>query len=124
MPDSPVIQPAEEKDLPAILDLTHRAYARNVGLGFRYTGAFESMEALSQAWREGKVFKLQADGRIRGTIRLTNQPEGWLDVWRLCIEPESQRRGLGSLLLRFTEDEARRRGLPRLRLNTAKPYTE
>ncbi len=117
-----MIELAREPDLPAILELTHRAYAENVARGFEFTGASEPLEALVQAWREAKVYKLVHDGVIAGTVRLTPH-EDRLDVWRLCVDPSSQRRGLGSALLRFAEEEAARLGLPRVRLDTAKPFT-
>ena len=123
MAASPAILPAEERDLPAILDLIHRAYAANVAMGFRYSGATETFDSLAQAWREDKVYKLVADGAIAGTIRLTPH-DGYLGVWRLCVDPALQRRGLGTALLRFAEEEAARLGLARVRLDTAKPFRD
>lgn len=124
MGDAPTIAAAQEADLPELLALTHRAYARNVELGYRYTGATDPIEGLEKAWREGKVYKFVAAGRIAGSVRLTDHPEGFLEVWRLCVEPAFQRRGFGQALLRFAEEEARRRGFRRVRLDTAKPFRD
>lgn len=121
---APVILPARDTDLQAILELVHRAYAGNVELGYQYVGATEPMESLVNAQREGKVYKLVVGDRIAGTIRLSSHAEGYLQVWRLCVDPGFQGRGLGAALLRFAEAEAHRRGLARVRLDTAKPFKE
>ena len=118
------IEPAEEKDLPEILELTHRAYARNLALGFRYSGASEPMESLRQSWLKERVYKLVLSCKIVGSVRLVDLPENCLEVKRLCVDPAFQERGLGKKLLSFAEEDARRRGFPRVRLDTAKPFTE
>jgi len=120
----PRVLRAEELDLPEILALTHRAYARNVDLGFRYTGATEPMESLRQSWLKERVYKLVLGRRIVGSVRLVNVMENCLEVKRLCVEPACQRQGFGKQLLRFAEEEARKRGCSRLRLDTAKPFGE
>ncbi len=121
----PHIEPAEEKDLPEILELVHRAYARNAAMGFHFLGAREGRESLWQDWKAGQVYKLTAEGAIVGTIRLASHAsEGFLQVFRLCVDPAGQRRGFGSSLLRFAEAEARRRSLRRVRLDTAKRMTD
>lgn len=113
---------AAEADLPAILELTHAAYAQNVVLGFRFSGASEAMESLRESWRKERVYKLVLGGRIVGSVRLVDLPRKVLEVKRLCVHPEFQKRGLGKRLLRFAEEEARRRGCERVRLDTAKPF--
>jgi len=121
----PQIGPAEEKDLPEILRLVHQAYARNAAMGFHYAGARESPASLRHDWKEGHVYKLTAEGAIVGAIRLASrQPEGFLQVWRICVDPRVQRRGYGRSLLRFAEAEARRRSLRSIRLDTAKSYPD
>jgi len=108
----PSVQAAMESDLPEILALTHRAYARNVELSFRYTGASEPMESLRQSWQRERVYKLVFRQRVVGSIRLINLPEGCLEVKRLCAEPDFQRQAsangyCGSLRQRPGREDAR-----------------
>src|SRR5436190_654347 len=121
----PRIERADDRDLPEILRLVHRAYARNESLGFQFVGVSERPESLFVDWAAGHVFKLVDADAIAGSIRMASRhPEGRLDVWRLCVDPPLQRRGFGGRLLRFAEAEARRRSLGRIRLDTAKPFVE
>jgi len=120
----PRVLRADESDLDQILALTHRAYARNVALGFRYTGATESMDSLRHSWERERVYKLVFAHEIVGSVRLIDVDEKCLEVKRLCVDPAYQKRGLGSKLLRFAEEEARGRGFSRVRLDTAKPFRE
>jgi len=121
----PRIEPAEEQDLGRILQLVHRAYAHNAALGFHFVGATESPESLREDWTAGHVYTLRTEGGLAGTIRIAGQPqEGFLQIWRLCVDPDVWRRGLGGRLLRFAESEARKRSLRSVRLDTAKPFVE
>ena len=66
----PQVLPVEERDLDEVLALTHRAYSRNVALGFRYTGASEPMESLRHSWAKERIYKLVLNREIVGTVRL------------------------------------------------------
>ncbi len=115
----PEIVPAAQLDLPAIRDLTRRAYGENVPMGFRFVAVRQTMNGLLRDWRQGILWKALLDGALAGTIRLTPRPQGWLYVNRLCVDPPLQGRGLGARLMAFAEGEARRRGLLSVRLDTA-----
>lgn len=115
----PEIVPATELDLPAIRDLTRRAYGGNVPLGFRFVASRQTTGGLLRDWRMGNLWKALVDGSLAGTIRLTPRPQGWLYVNRLCVDPPLQRNGLGRHLMDFAESEARRRGMFSVRLDTA-----
>ena len=59
--------------------------------------------------------------KILGYAILRGLEEGWKDKCiGICIEPDEQRRGYAEILCRFLELVAKRRGLRRLRLHTAR----
>jgi tRNA threonylcarbamoyladenosine biosynthesis protein TsaE len=118
------ILPALREDLDAILSLVHRSFARNGALGYKFWGVDEPMETLERDFVRGAVFKGMDADRMVASIRLHEKVPGKLYVNRLCVDPEAQTGGIGSEMMRFAEDEARRRGCACVALDTAKPFTE
>ncbi len=53
-----------------------------------------------------------------GCAFLRPEPPDYLYIGKLAIAPQAQGKGIGSLFLALAIDEARARGLPRLRLET------
>jgi len=115
---------AEAGDLEPLLSLTHRAYAANKALGFNFYGTRETMDDMREVFGAKALWKLVENGRLIGTTRLQEYPDqpGVLYVNRMCVEPAEQKRGLGKRLMDFAEDEAVRRGLRAVRLDTAKLF--
>jgi N-acetylglutamate synthase-like GNAT family acetyltransferase len=73
------------------------------------------------AVRERDVWVLDSDGEVIGVIELTPRDDHlWIE--NVAIAPERQGLGLGRRLLAHAEDEARRLGLPELRLLTNERY--
>jgi GNAT superfamily N-acetyltransferase len=69
------------------------------------------------------VWVAEEDGRVVGFAVLVEQDDHLLlDV--LAVGPDAQGRGIGTLLLRLTDDEARRLGHTEVRLFTNAPMTE
>ncbi|WP_439598907.1 GNAT family N-acetyltransferase [Falsiroseomonas sp.] len=65
----------------------------------------------------GRAFVLEKDGALAGLIVLMDFPDHlWID--NVAVEPALKGQGLGRVLMDFAEAEARRRGLPELRLLT------
>nr|WP_280864990.1 GNAT family N-acetyltransferase [Falsiroseomonas frigidaquae] len=65
----------------------------------------------------GQAFALEQDGALAGLIVLVDFPTHlWID--NVAVEPALKGQGLGRALMGFAETEARRRGLPELRLLT------
>jgi GNAT superfamily N-acetyltransferase len=68
------------------------------------------------------VWVLDADP-VPGMIILIAHPDHmWVE--NVAVDPQQQRRGLGTVLLAFAEEEARRRGLNEMRLLTSVKMTE
>nr|WP_281419552.1 GNAT family N-acetyltransferase [Falsiroseomonas tokyonensis] len=65
----------------------------------------------------GQAFVLLRDEALAGLIVLLDFPDHlWID--NIAVEPALKGQGLGRMLMDFAEAEARRRGLPELRLLT------
>ncbi|MGX9962192.1 GNAT family N-acetyltransferase [Roseomonas sp. F4] len=65
----------------------------------------------------GEAFVLLRDGGLAALIVLVDGP-GHLWIDNVAVEPAFKGQGLGRTLMAFAEAEARRRGLPELRLLT------
>lgn len=70
----------------------------------------------------GSVHLLEEEGALLGVIVLEPCADH-LFVETLAVPPEHQRKGAGSRLMRFAETEARRFGLPEIRLYTHEAMT-
>jgi len=71
---------------------------------------------------ERLIFAAEADGRLDGTVQLIPSPKEnqafRADLTKLLVHRSARRRGLGVLLMRAAEDEARRIGRTLLTLDT------
>ena len=114
------IRPARVDDIPAIADLTRRAYAKWVPTLGR--------EPLPMSADYGAAFARHRfdlaciDSVLAGLIE-TIAIEDALLIENLAISPEFQRRGLGSRLMAHAEELARSRGLTALTLYTNQRFT-
>ena len=66
---------------------------------------------------EGEVFVLERDGRIGAVCVLIAAPDHLL-LDNVAVDPDLHGSGLGRVMIRFAEDEARNRGFAELRLFT------
>ena len=65
-------------------------------------------------------FWVAVDGpRIVGMFGLELLPDGAMELRRMYVDPDAQRRGIARKMLQFAEDECRRRNVPRLELSTS-----
>jgi GNAT superfamily N-acetyltransferase len=76
----------------------------------------------SHARGERLIFAAQAPGRVDGTVQLILSPKEnqafRADLTKLLVHRSARRQGLGALLMRAAEDEARRIGRTLLTLDT------
>lgn len=72
---------------------------------------------------QGLVHVLLASGDIQALLVLIPEPDCLL-LDNIAVSPGAQGKGYGRHLLRFAEDEARRRGLAAIRLYTQEKMTE
>jgi GNAT superfamily N-acetyltransferase len=72
----------------------------------------------------GLFLVARQDGAVVGCIGLLLLPDGLAEVRRVFVEPSARRRGVGAQLMHAVEDEARRRAVTRLRLDTRTDLVE
>jgi GNAT superfamily N-acetyltransferase len=73
--------------------------------------------------RAGQVWLAEEDGAPVGLLVLAPQPDHLL-LENIAVTPAAQGRGIGTRLMGFVEDEARRLGLAEIRLYTHVTMTE
>lgn len=71
----------------------------------------------------GTAWVAEADGVIAGYAILVDEGDHLL-LDNVAVDPDGQGRGVGAVLLRLAEDEARRLALPEIRLYTNEAMTE
>jgi ribosomal protein S18 acetylase RimI-like enzyme len=113
---------ATSADADAVDALVERAYARYVERIGRRPGPMDDDHEAEIA--RGEVLALEEDdGTLVGVLVRRAEP-GHLLVHNVAVDPEHQGRGHGRTLLGYAEMEARRLGLPELRLYTHVKMTE
>jgi ribosomal protein S18 acetylase RimI-like enzyme len=109
------IRLAKPGDLPAVVELTRRAYAGYVPvIGREPTPMTEDYAPRIAA---GQVWLLEDESSLAG-LTVLEEREGALLIYSVAIAPERQRMGLGQKLLAFAEDVARKRGFGTMELYT------
>lgn len=69
--------------------------------------------------RNGGFWVAAEGSRIVGMFGLELLSPGAMELRRMYVDPGAQRRGIARKMLRFAEDECRRRNVPRLDLSTS-----
>lgn len=115
-------RPARPDEAPAVAALVDAAFAPFLPRLGRPPGPMLQNWAANVAAGE-VVVMADETGALDALARLVAEPDALL-LDTLAVRPERQGRGLGRALVAFAEDEARRRGLPRLRLYTNALMTE
>ena len=112
-----MIRRAEPEDAAALAALIVRAYTPWIAVIGRRPRPMDDDYAVRCA--AGHAWLLEAaDAALAGAVVLEDRAGHlWLD--NLAVEPARQGEGRGRELLRFVEDEARRRGHGEIRLSTA-----
>jgi ribosomal protein S18 acetylase RimI-like enzyme len=72
---------------------------------------------------EGRCWVAEDHGRLAGMMQCAVR-DGFLEVETLAVAGEAQGRGVGTKLLVYAEERARRLGLPEVRLYTNEAMTE
>jgi ribosomal protein S18 acetylase RimI-like enzyme len=116
------IRAATASDVRAITALVEAAYSRYIERIGARPAPMDDDHARHVARGEQYVMASD-DGAVVGAIVLVARDEH-LFIDNVAIDPSLHGRGLGGKLLSFAEDEARRRGLPEVRLYTNAAMTE
>lgn len=117
MSDTLVLRPATPADAPAIAATIAAAFMQYRGKLVPESSAFrETPEAITAQLAAGSsVIVAEQNGTMIGCV-VTEVLEGDLYFGRLAVLPEARGTGLAKRLIGAVEDEARRRGLPGVRL--------
>jgi GNAT superfamily N-acetyltransferase len=113
------IRPATEDDAEAISALIRRTLRVSNAADYSVAEidrvyAYFSVEGVRARIRRQDVFAAEIDGRIVATVGYETG-----ELWALFVAPESQRLGLGTLLVEHVERHARRRGARQLGLSAS-----
>ncbi|MER6990595.1 GNAT family N-acetyltransferase [Saccharopolyspora hirsuta] len=95
----------------------------------RFPGGFDTSRAAPPAKSDfvppaGVFLVVRVDGRVLGCGALRTAPGGIGEIRRMWIAPELRGRGAGRALLGELEEQARRLGCERVRLDTAAELRE
>ncbi len=117
----PILRPACPEDEPAVRDLVRTAFAPYAARMGREPMPMHADHAA--AIERAGVWVAEVDGAVVGVLEVEPRP-GHLYVDIVAAGTGWRGRGVGRSLLRRADAEARRRGLPELRLLTHETMTE
>ncbi len=115
------IRPATVDDISAIERIVRDAYSPYIQRIGATPGPM--LDDYPARIAQGLVHLLLASGDIQALLVLIPEPDCLL-LDNIAVSPGAQGKGYGRHLLRFAEDEARRRGLAAIRLYTQEKMTE
>ena len=103
--------------------LTQVAFANHASLDPPSGALRESEEDVRRDLERGGGALATVDGATVGALRYEVRPF-WLHARRVAVDPAFQNRGIGRALMRWAEEEARRRGLSEVRLGVRRQLPE
>ena len=115
------IRLALAEDLTAVQSLVNAAYAPYIPRLGRAPGPMTDDYATAIA--NGLVHLIETDGMLAGLVVLIAEPDALL-LDNIAVAPAAQGQKIGRRLMEFTEETAKQRGLPCLRLYTNELMTE
>jgi ribosomal protein S18 acetylase RimI-like enzyme len=115
------LRSADASDAPGIAALVEAAYGHYVErIGFQPR---PMQDDYAQVVRKSNVTVAEDQGSIIGVLVLDTDAEGFF-IDNVAVHPAHRGRGVGRMLLRFAEDEARRAGFESIYLYTHEKMTE
>jgi ribosomal protein S18 acetylase RimI-like enzyme len=111
------MRPARPDEAVAVAALVEAAFSRHVAAVGRRPAPMDDDHAARIAGGEQYVADGDEPGTLAASIVLADAGDH-LVVDNVAVAPACQGQGRGRALLAFAEDEARRRGLPEIRLST------
>ena len=111
------LRPLREADAPVATELIREAFARQSVVTDPPSSALRetTQTVAAHIARDGGLCAEDGD-QMLGVV-LWGEREGGLYLGRLAVRPPHRGRGIARALVAAAEDEARRRGLPRLHLS-------
>jgi GNAT superfamily N-acetyltransferase len=111
------VRPARPDEAEAVGALVEAAFSRHIAAVGQRPAPMDDDHAARIARGEQYVIDGDEPGTLAASIVLVDENDHLL-VNNVAVAPDRQRQGYGRALLAFAEDEARRRGLPEIRLHT------
>ncbi|MET0604019.1 MAG: GNAT family N-acetyltransferase [Baekduia sp.] len=111
------MRPARPDEAEAVGALVEAAFSRHIAAVGQRPAPMDDDHAARIARGEQYVIDGGEPGALAASIVLVDEHDHLL-VNNVAVAPDRQRQGHGRTLLAFAEDEARRRGLPEIRLHT------
>jgi GNAT superfamily N-acetyltransferase len=123
-----VIRPYAQADAPrvralfvAVNRLLAPAHLRDAFEGYIALSLREEIDRIPDyyAARSGGFWVALDGATVVGMFGLESAPGGAMELRRMYVDPAARRRGIARAMLRFAEDECRRRGASALELSTS-----
>ncbi len=111
------MRPARPDEAEAVGALVEAAFSRHIAAVGGRPMPMDDDHAARITRGEQYVIDGDEPGTLAASIVLVEETDHLL-VNNVAVAPDRQRQGHGRTLLAFAEDEARRRGLPEIRLHT------
>jgi GNAT superfamily N-acetyltransferase len=111
------VRAARPDEAEAVGALVEAAFTRHIEAVGRRPAPMDDDHAARIVKGQQYVIDGEGPGTLAASIALVEE-DGFLVVNNVAVAPDRQRQGHGRALLAFAEDEARRRGLPEIRLHT------
>jgi GNAT superfamily N-acetyltransferase len=111
------VRAARPQEAEAVGALVEAAFSRHIAAVGRRPAPMDDDHAARIAQGQQYVADGDEPGTLAASIVLVDEADH-LVVNNVAVAPGYQRQGHGRALLAFAEDEARRRGLPEVRLHT------
>lgn len=122
------VRPATREDIPAIVLVSNSSLKEDEDTGFGTPSSeqpFADPGRLSAAWREPnlvrgeEVLVAEMERRVVGIVTVENRGED-LELINIDVPRDLQGRGIGSEMVRFVEERARREGKRAVTLGTSR----
>lgn len=122
------LRAAERGDIPAIVMISNSSVSEAEDVGFGTPSSespFADSRRLSAAWKEPnlvrgeEVLVAEIDGRVVGCVTVEDRGEA-LELINIDVPRDLQRRGIGTRMVRFVEERARREGKHAVTLGTSR----
>jgi GNAT superfamily N-acetyltransferase len=126
-----LIRPATPNDLPKIIQLIAEVVPAMTALGnFQWDSHYPNAETFTNDIYKNQLWVAEIENQITGIAAITTDQEpeyikaGWdiselaIVTHRLAVSPQYRGLGIGIALLRQAEQEALRRGIKTLRIDT------
>ncbi len=119
----------QSSSLDDLTSLVHRAYRQLADLGFKYWATHQTVEDTKKRISRGDCYIKFVDGKIVATVvlndpnKISGHPwysrENVTSFSQFAVDPEFQRRGIGSELMDFIEQKAIDLGVDEISCDTA-----